>query len=108
MAKKSVNLEKKKGLTQEQLAEMIDKHERTISRVERALVECELNTLYAISKALDVSLDYLLSGDKAVSKEVYIHEITEKICDMDVDDIEHILGYIEFYIDRKKRKSIDE
>ena len=94
-----------KGLTQAQLAEMIDMTDRTISRIEVGRVYPEFNTIVAIAKALNVSLDYLLSDETSVSKDVYIHEITERVSNLELKMIKHILAYIEFYIEYEKGAS---
>lgn len=92
-------LREQRRLTQMQLAEMIDMSDRTISRIEVGQVEPELHTIIAISKVLNVSLDYLLSEDSDVGKEMYLHEIAERISDLELKDLKHILGYIDFYIE---------
>ena len=77
---------------------MIDMTDRTISRIEVGRVEPEFSTIVAISKALNISLDYLLSNETNLSKDVYIHEITERVSSLEIKKIKHILAYIEFYI----------
>lgn len=86
-----------KGLTQAQLAEMIDMADRTISRIEVGRVNPEFDTMVAIAKVLNVSLDYLISDDTTVSKDVYVHAITERVSRLELKMVKHILGYIEFY-----------
>lgn len=94
-----------KGLTQAQLAEMIDMTDRTISRIEVGRVNPEFSTMVAIAKALNVSLDYLTSDDTTVSKDVYVHAITERVNQLDLRMVKHILGYIEFYIEDERQNS---
>ena len=97
-------LREQRRLTQMQLAELIDMSERTVSRIEVGSVEPELNTLISISNALGVSLDYLISDDTTISKDIYIHEITERVSKLNLKDIKHILGYVEFYIETKNEE----
>ena len=48
-----------KGLTMIQLAGLSDVEYGTDSTIERGLVNCTISTAFAISKALDVTLDQL-------------------------------------------------
>lgn len=54
---------KKKGLTQEQLANLLSLEFNTISRFERGQRNCSLDMLVEISECLSVSTDYLLKGE---------------------------------------------
>ncbi|MCZ4223492.1 helix-turn-helix domain-containing protein [Pedobacter rhodius] len=49
-----------KGLTMNELAGLCDVELGAISTVERGKVNCTISTAYAISKALEVSIDKLL------------------------------------------------
>lgn len=49
-----------KGLTMNELANACDVELGTISTVERAVVNCTISTAYAISQALETSIDKLL------------------------------------------------
>ena len=55
--KKLKVLRKAKGLTQEQLAELADVHEKHISKLELGLYKPSYNTLKKIFKALDLDID---------------------------------------------------
>lgn len=55
---------KTRGLTQEQLAEAIDKTVETVSNIERGIKLPGLSTLEDIRKALDVKLSYLVDRDQ--------------------------------------------
>ena len=50
-----------KGLTQEQLAEKMDVHFETISRIENANTGISMDMLINLSKALDISLSELFA-----------------------------------------------
>ena len=54
---------KQRGLTQEGLAELIDKTVETISNIERGVKAPSLDTIYDISKALKVKLSNLMDID---------------------------------------------
>ena len=53
---------KKLGLTQEQVAELADISPQLLSTAENGVRNISSDKLYRISKALNVSADYLLSG----------------------------------------------
>ena len=84
---------------------MINMTDRTISRIEVGRVNPEFSTIVAIAKALKVSLDYLISDDTTISKDVYVHAITERASQLDLRMVKHILGYIEFYIEDERQNS---
>lgn len=50
------------GLTQEELSEKIDRAPTYCSDIERGICGMSLETMIAISKSLDISIDYLLFG----------------------------------------------
>ena len=60
-----VRLRRKKGMTQEVLAEASQSERETISRIERGRIVPTLPTLAALADALDVSLAELLGGSSA-------------------------------------------
>ena len=86
-----------------QLAETIEMSDRALSNIEVGKVVPQLNTLIAISAALNVSLDYLINNDK-FDKKVYIQEVIKRISKMAEQDIEHILRYIEFYTESERKR----
>ena len=63
MGKRIIKRRKQLGLSQEQLAELTDVSPQMISTAERGSKSILSENLYKISKALNVSADYLLSGE---------------------------------------------
>lgn len=53
---------KGKGLTQQELAELVDQTPTNISHIERGATKAGLPTLVALANALDVTVDYFLCG----------------------------------------------
>ena len=98
LGQKIHRLREEKGLTQMQLAELIHMSDRTISRIEIGMVQPELSTLTALSRELKVSLDFLLSDDTDISKEMYIQEIAYRASKLDMRGVKHLLQYIDLYI----------
>ena len=58
-------LRKRKKLTQEQMAELIDIHESHVGRYEKDLSSPTAQVLIRISKLFNVSTDYLLFDDRS-------------------------------------------
>lgn len=62
LEKESKTKEKKCGLTQEKLSEIIDVSPSYISEIERGSSISSLSTISKISQVLDIDLDYLIFG----------------------------------------------
>ena len=60
---KLAKLRKEKGLTQEQLAEMLNVSRQSISKWESDLTYPETEKLIALSRIFDCSMDYLLKDE---------------------------------------------
>ena len=60
---------KKKGYTQEQLAEKLGVTNKTISRWENGHYMPDLSLLEPLSKELDITLNELLAGEEIVKEE---------------------------------------
>lgn len=56
------NARRSRGITQEELAEMLCVDRNHITRMERGVRACSIELLVDMSVALDVSIDYLLMG----------------------------------------------
>ncbi len=71
-----------KNLTQYQLAEIIDTNQKQLSSIECGAHRVYVDTLYAIARALDVSVDYLVSDYDDSKDAGNIRLITDDIRDM--------------------------
>ena len=67
----------RRKMTQAQLAEAADLSVPYISHVERGKKRVSLDALLRISRALDVTVDQLLSGTQPQDKAAYLPEIGE-------------------------------
>lgn len=83
-----------KGLTQENLAEMVSCNTSHISNIENSHTKVSLNVLLAIANALNTSIDYLLSNQYENSSLALDNEILKTIKDIDIDMKEKILKII--------------
>lgn len=70
LADKLVAQRKKKGISQEELADMLDVSRQSVSKWESTQCAPELNKLVQISEIYGVSLDYLLKDGEEEKKEV--------------------------------------
>ena len=53
----------RKGLSQQQLADMLEVNMQTISKWERGLISIKPKNLLKLSEILEVTCDYLLKGE---------------------------------------------
>ena len=103
-------LREQRNLTQVEFAEMIDITDKALSKIEVGRNYPHLNTLMAISEELGVSLEFLVSENKTIGKEIYVNEINERVSKMSLRSIKHILEYIELYTktERERQENIEE
>lgn len=78
-SEKLLLIRKQKGLSQEQLAEMLDVSRQSVSKWEAQQTLPEPGKLILISKIFDVSIDQLLKDDLSVIKEKEVASETEII-----------------------------
>ncbi|MBE6719182.1 MAG: helix-turn-helix transcriptional regulator [Ruminococcaceae bacterium] len=85
---------KKLGLTQEQVAELADISPQLLSTAENGIRNISSDKLYRISKALNVSADYLLSGKTTAVDDSNFLKTLEKATPEQRDAIETICEII--------------
>ena len=66
-----------KGLTQEELAEMINVSTSFISKIERGIRHPGLETMISIASALGTTIDVLLIGNQSGDKTIYQRELRD-------------------------------
>ena len=59
-----------RGITQEEFAEEIDVSPSYYQKLERGVRTCSLDILVTIAEHLNVSTDYLLTGQRSSTKEI--------------------------------------
>lgn len=67
------------GLTVENLAEMTDRTENFINRLEKGEKSCSIHTIHQISKSLRLPVDVLLYGEIMKEKDYSDKEIIQNI-----------------------------
>lgn len=84
-----------RGLTQDDLAELVGCNTSHISNIENDHTKVSLNVLLAIANALDTSIDYLLSEQYENSALALDNEILRVLTGCDDQKKEKILKIIE-------------
>lgn len=84
-----------KGLTQDNLAELVSCNTSHISNIENNHTKVSLNVLLAIANALNTSIDYLLSDQYENSSLALDNEILRVLVNCDNEKKEKILKIIE-------------
>ncbi len=74
-------MRKKKGLTQEELAERLGVNSRSVSRWETGRCMPDLSLLSPLSKELDISINDLISGEE-IKDEEYQDKFEENVMDV--------------------------
>lgn len=84
-----------KGLTQDNLAELVNCNTSHISNIENNHTKVSLNVLLAIANSLNTSIDYLLSDQYENASLALDNEILRAITNCDNEKKEKILKIIE-------------
>lgn len=106
----------KKGLTQKQLGKIIGKEDNTISNYETGTINIEQDTIFAISRALDIRIDDLFpplqgrneteksindSANTSLSEIQFLNELAKNIQTLSPSDrkrfIDNIKLAVEFF-----------
>lgn len=93
-----------KGLTQEQLAEMVELHVTNISKIERGLYIPPILTLERIAKALDVNAPYLLQKEKDNKTQEAIDELTAIVENLNQEEIKFITETLKNFVKMFRNK----
>lgn len=80
-----------RGLTQAKLAEKVGVSINHISRIETGAGTMSLDSLVAVSNALDTTPDYLLMGEYNITPDRAALIFSEKFQNLTKDEIEYIL-----------------
>lgn len=96
IGKRIQNRRKQIGYTQEQLADMMNVSVQMISNLERGNKAIRIDNLVNISRILNISTDYILTGKETVEDISALAEKMEKLSERDRKLIEKI---VEYYIE---------
>lgn len=87
-------IREKRGLNQEQLAEMVNMESRHISRIETGRSFTTLENIEKIAAALNVEINALFSFQHKNDKEVLIKEINNYLKNASKSDVELVFKII--------------
>lgn len=96
----------KKGLTQENLAELINVSSFYISRLESGGKSPSVETLIKLSNTLDVSADYLLSNNVYTSIVYLKGDLATLLNDCSTNDMNLILTVVEAILEHNKNSKL--
>ena len=88
-----------KGLTQENLAALVDLSSTHISVIERGMKTVSLDTFVAIANALDVSADTLLVDVVTHSVNGLANGLPEAICTLPPDEQKRLMKALKAYLE---------
>ncbi|MFA6925359.1 MAG: helix-turn-helix transcriptional regulator [Bacteroidales bacterium] len=102
-------LREEKGLTQQQIAELIGMHRSNYSKIESGQRELSVNSLNKIAKHFGITLDVLVNMEGRVPKEVTIEDkaATEQmrlIQELEPEEKKMIFKMIDTFLTKKKFK----
>lgn len=94
---------KKKGLTQEKLAEMADFTPTYISNIENGVSKPRLSTLVQLASLLDTTVDGLLYDSLPVLADQYDKEIKDLISGCSRKEREFIVGLVRYAVENMRK-----
>ena len=104
-------LRKKKGLSQNELSNLIDVHFTQVSRYERGETKPNAEAMTKMAKALDTTVDFLMNGstddvvqDAGLDKELIAR--FQQVRDMPSEEKKTVLSLIDAYIAKIKLQSM--
>ena len=103
LGEKILNLRKKEGISQEELAEIINISTTHMSHIETGKTKLSLQVFVDIAVALDISTDYLLQGqleDETSFSSKQISNIIEKCSQQEIKMIEDVVKALKDSFDK--------
>lgn len=97
LGKKIKSVRCDRGLTQENLAELVGCNTSHISNIENNYTKLSLNVLLAIANSLNVSIDYLLAEQQNSTSTILSQEILLKLTTCNDADKEKIIKIIDIF-----------
>lgn len=98
LGKKIQEARKKRGYTQEALAEKADIGTMYLGEIERGVKMPSLKIFIKLVEALDISADYVLRDELPSGKEFVFDEITKKLVDLSPKQRKTAVDILDAYI----------
>ena len=105
IGKRIQEFRKKKGMTQEELSEVIDISPHYLSALERGIYNIKLETLVKILNTLDLSADEVFCDVVEKSYSVTSNRLSEKLGDLPIEEQVKILAVVDTMINSAKKQS---
>jgi transcriptional regulator with XRE-family HTH domain len=104
-------LRKKKGISQSDLAELIEVHFTQVSRYERGETKPNAEAMTKLAKALNTTVDFLMNGtaDDAVKDAGLEKELISRfkeVQSLETDDKKTVLSLMDAYIAKTKIQNL--
>ena len=103
IGKKIQEFRKKKGMTQEELSEVIDISPHYLSALERGIYNIKLDTLVKILNCLDCSADEVFCDVVNKSCALSSSRLSERLDSLPKEEQERILAVVDTMINSAKR-----
>ena len=100
IGKRIQTIRKQQGLTQEQIAEMMNVSVQMVSNLERGNKSIRIENLINLCKILKISTDYILLGTNSTSETENITERLKLLSEKDRKMIEMLVDYCRTENDR--------
>lgn len=104
-------LRKRKGISQGELAELIEVHFTQVSRYERGETKPNAEAMTRLAKALDTTVDFLMNGtaddvakDAGLEKELISR--FKEVQDLETEDKKTVLSLMDAYIAKTKIQTL--
>jgi transcriptional regulator with XRE-family HTH domain len=105
------DLRKRKGISQGELAELIEVHFTQVSRYERGETKPNAEAMTKLAKALDTTVDFLMNGtaddvvnDAGLEKELISR--FKEVQDLETEDKRTVLSLMDAYIAKTKIQTL--
>lgn len=105
LGKRLRELRKSKGLSQQQLAELVEVGSSYISHVEVSIAKPSLDLLFRLSVALDVSMDYFLLDTPYIPSDILINKgIGRQLSACDKFTLQTVSRMIDLLLDEQQAR----
>jgi transcriptional regulator with XRE-family HTH domain len=105
------DLRKRKGISQGELAELIEVHFTQVSRYERGETKPNAEAMTKLAKALDTTVDFLMNGttddvvkDAGLEKELISR--FKEVQDLETEEKKTVLSLMDAYIAKTKIQTL--
>lgn len=92
LADKIINLRKKSGMSQEELADKLGVSRQSVSKWEQAQSVPDINKIIAISEIFNISTDYLLKDELEIDNKEICEEVDKSLTKLTLEDASNYIN----------------